>query len=438
MVVDRVTFVFFISSIVFLCSYLWLFFKFESTEFHDDISYSYLFNLFDSNHDSFLGQEEFNEFMEYFEKNNINSNEKYSDFQDYKSLSPTSHENAILLQCSYKPIVLSHANERIIDKNTNAEFELQIKNLETLKETVVNKFEVASKYLSLIFKPPELKVGTIWWIIQPNKDKFQFTLDQKMKLEKFHAILTMFHPRPVLLSKFMPQGCTAIVNAINETFVDITFRLHADFKLNKPGKPTFWLSPSQFCGKVTFHLNDFQVVYFMMKVPNDRSRNVEMEWKTEEKGLNSVDISYIPEMKIESQIINHHHEIKNNFSNSSWNDNISEKEAFERLHREMYPYAQVYYHPLDEVMEIAKMQSKLIHSVILAAENIFSVAGTLLKVYTFPAICAILSPEGKLLHYANLNDLLQSSVDSEIDYDGKVYAEFLLRGLEMWKQSQEL
>lgn len=41
----------------------------------------------------------------------------------------------------------------------------------------------------------------------------------------FHRLLSLFHPRPFILSRFPPQGTLAVVRARQGPFLDIYFRL---------------------------------------------------------------------------------------------------------------------------------------------------------------------------------------------------------------------
>ena len=39
-----------------------------------------------------------------------------------------------------------------------------------------------------------------------------------------HRLLSMFHPRPFLLTRFGPRGSLACVRAYNDEYIDIVFR----------------------------------------------------------------------------------------------------------------------------------------------------------------------------------------------------------------------
>lgn len=44
------------------------------------------------------------------------------------------------------------------------------------------------------------------------------------RLVLIHRLLTMFHPRPFLRTRFAPQGAKATLRAYNDKYVDIVFR----------------------------------------------------------------------------------------------------------------------------------------------------------------------------------------------------------------------
>lgn len=48
-----------------------------------------------------------------------------------------------------------------------------------------------------------------------------------------HQLLTMFHPRPFLRTRFPPQGGTACVRAVNDEYLDISFRYNVNIGLYK-------------------------------------------------------------------------------------------------------------------------------------------------------------------------------------------------------------
>ena len=56
-------------------------------------------------------------------------------------------------------------------------------------------------------------------------------------------LLNMFHNRPFLISRFPPQGTSLVVRARNAKYLDIIFRIHAEFQLNEP---PYYVSSSKY------------------------------------------------------------------------------------------------------------------------------------------------------------------------------------------------
>merc|ERR1719505_529005 len=101
----------------------------------------------------------------------------------------------------------------------------------------------------------------------------------------------MLHPRPFINSRFPPQGSLACVRAVSDDFLDISFRVHAEFQLQEVPQHPFWFTPAQFKGRLIISKDHKQVKYFRVYVPNDKRLNVDMEWLKSDDGHNmEVDI----------------------------------------------------------------------------------------------------------------------------------------------------
>ncbi|KAI8481488.1 skeletal muscle fiber development [Branchiostoma belcheri] len=116
-----------------------------------------------------------------------------------------------------------------------------------------------------------------------------------------HRLLGLFHPRPFVYMRFGPQGAVATVRAENERWVDVVFRIHAEFQLNEPPLYPFWFTPAQFTGNIILTRDASRVRHFHLYVPANRSLNVDMEWMhgTMQENM-EVDIGYIPQLALTS------------------------------------------------------------------------------------------------------------------------------------------
>ena len=106
----------------------------------------------------------------------------------------------------------------------------------------------------------------------------------------------MFHKRPFLHSRFPPQGTAMVLRARNENYLDILFRIHAEFQLNEPPYLPFWFSPASFNGRLIIAMNFSHIEHFNLYVPNEKKLNVDMEWlndNSKDDENMEVDIGYI-------------------------------------------------------------------------------------------------------------------------------------------------
>uniref|UniRef100_A0A8D2KU56 Selenoprotein N n=1 Tax=Varanus komodoensis TaxID=61221 RepID=A0A8D2KU56_VARKO len=243
------------------------------------------------------------------------------------------------------------------------------------------------------FLPPKNKLdpGDLWWVIPSELNIFTGYLPNnrfyppapKGKEIIIHKLLSMFHPRPFVKTRFAPQGAVACIQAVADFYYKIAFRIHAEFQLNEPPDFPFWFSPAQFTGYVILSKDSSHVREFKLFVPNSRSLNVDMEWLygTLEGSNMEVDIGYLPQMELESlgpsipsvihdengNVIDSREEgpIQFIFEEIAWQREISWEEAAGKLEVAMYPFKKVSYLPFTQAFERAKSESKLVHSILL-------------------------------------------------------------------------
>ncbi|CAI5781587.1 EF-hand domain-containing protein [Podarcis lilfordi] len=245
------------------------------------------------------------------------------------------------------------------------------------------------------FLPPKnkLELADPWWVIPSELNIFTGYLPNnrfyppapKGKEVIIHKLLSMFHPRPFVKTRFAPQGAVACIQAVAEFYYKIAFRIHAEFQLNEPPDFPFWFSPAQFTGYIVLAKDSSHVREFKLFVPNNRSLNVDMEWLygALESSNMEVDIGYLPQMELESlgpSVPSVIHDENGNvidsrdsegepiqfiFEEITWQQEISWEEAAGKLEVAMYPFKKVSYLPFTEAFERAKSESKLVHSILL-------------------------------------------------------------------------
>ncbi|NWW70300.1 SELN protein, partial [Climacteris rufus] len=245
------------------------------------------------------------------------------------------------------------------------------------------------------FLPPKnkLDLGDPWWIIPSELNIFTGYLSNnrfyppppKGKEVIIHRLLSMFHPRPFVRTRFAPQGAVACLQASSPFYYSIAFRIHAEFQLNEPPNFPFWFSPGQFTGYIVLSKDSSHVREFKLFVPNNRSLNVDMEWLygASESSNMEVDIGYLPQMELEAtgpSVPSVIHDEQGNvldsrepsgepiqfvFEEITWQQHIPWAQAAQKLEVAMYPFKKISYLPFTEAFERAKAEKKLVHSILL-------------------------------------------------------------------------
>uniref|UniRef100_A0A8C5NVZ3 Selenoprotein N n=1 Tax=Jaculus jaculus TaxID=51337 RepID=A0A8C5NVZ3_JACJA len=251
----------------------------------------------------------------------------------------------------------------------------------------------AARHFRPFLPPRGQELGQPWWIIPSELSVFTGYLSNnrfyppppKGKEVIIHRLLSMFHPRPFVKTRFAPQGAVACLTAISDSYYTVMFRIHAEFQLSEPPDFPFWFSPGQFTGHIVLSKDATHIRDFRLFVPNHRSLNVDMEWLygASETSSMEVDIGYLPQMELEavgpsvpSVILDEDGNTIDSrlpsgeplqfvFEEIKWQQELSWEEAAQRLEVTMYPFKKVNYLPFTEAFDRAKAENKLVHSILL-------------------------------------------------------------------------
>ncbi|KAL5008485.1 hypothetical protein ScPMuIL_014066 [Solemya velum] len=290
-----------------------------------------------------------------------------------------------------------------------------------------------------------------------------------------HRLLSLFHPRPFILTRFGPQGSAACIRAYNNDYLDIVFRIHAEFQLHEPPHYPFWFSPAQFTGHIVVSRDYEQIMYFQMFVPNDKKLNVDMEWMhgpREDENM-EVDIGYLPLMELNSTAPSVHlteekpylseipvaenKNIDKIVKNIKWTESITMEEARRKLETKFYPFLEVPYYNITTAFSLAEKENKLVHSILLWGEyfvnswslvadlellkndsaqpEIAQIATDFLENYKFPVMMMVALPNGTIINTVNANDFLDMDHTTSIFESGFSdpstynYVKFLKQGI---------
>lgn len=345
----------------------------------------FLFSSLDNDQDMYLSPEEFKPIVEKLTGilTSADSGEDSIPDPDGETLTLESKMQPLLLDSMTKSkdgfLGVSHSS---------------LKGLLSWKSAAVHSSSFSASQFR-VFLPPKSKitVGDTWWLIPSELNLFTGYLSNNRyhpptpagKEILIHSLLSMFHPRPFIKSRFAPQGAVACIRASNDFYYDIVFRIHAEFQLNDAPDFPFWFTPGQFTGNIVLSKDASHVRHFHLYVPNDRALNVDMEWLYGgSEGSNmEVDIGYLPQLELRSSgpstpsiitdeignIVDSQDSSREPihfvFEEILWAAELSHQEASQRLEVTLYPFKKVAYLPFAEAFERAEEENKLVHSIVL-------------------------------------------------------------------------
>ena len=190
-----------------------------------------------------------------------------------------------------------------------------------------------------VFLPPSTaNVGDIW------------ELDPKGILPFLHQ----FHPGATteitISSHRTPKsdGARACLRAISPNYIEIVFRIHAQFVLDASG---IRLLPSQFAGRLVLNRKEGEVVKFSLFLPS-RNSNVDVNV------FRAADIAFIPRMELSTLSSTPVREI-------AWETAITEEDAHKTLATAFYKFAKIEWGPIEDAVELAKSTNRPIHALVL-------------------------------------------------------------------------
>ncbi|CAM4903071.1 unnamed protein product [Rotaria socialis] len=320
----------------------------------------YLFRKHDRDGDNYLSLEEFEPIA-----SQLNQKKLPTDY-----IQPIlNSDHLVTINAFFEPLNISTMTKDFRYTLLNNLDELQ--SLKLWKEPHVSRLNFAASHFKSFLPKQNIEIGKPYWIIEGNERQFMEHLSANRYSPPdvlhdhiiFHRLLSMFHPRPFIFSRFPPQGTAAVVRARHGSLLDIYFRIHAEFQLNTPPYHPFWYTPALFQGRLIIRDDTSELTYFHMYVPNEKRLNVDMEWIISKGGPSTsleVDIGYMPRMELRSAapsislngtgitseqlIATMNENLRDNLLKSfnSPDENFAnEKEVFDLLERKFYPFKAV-------------------------------------------------------------------------------------------------
>ena len=151
--------------------------------------------------------------------------------------------------------------------------------------------------------------------------------------------------RRVVVSGMESDGGFACLRALSSGYVEIVFRVHAEFLLDKHASAYF--TPAQFTGRLVLNRNSGTIREFWLYLPS-RNTNVDIN------AFNAADMVFVPRMELIGQSADDQ-------SGIVWETVITEEEAKAMLAAAFYKSAAIERYPIEEVIAQAQAKDRPIH-----------------------------------------------------------------------------
>ena len=164
-------------------------------------------------------------------------------------------------------------------------------------------------------------------------------------------LLRQLHPSPNLnmhINAGDSYGLWACLRAYNDTFADIVFRIHAEFKLENG-----WFTPSQFAGHLVIDRIQERVAFFQMSVP-EGIVNFDVNRRHKNARSFGTDMGFCPQIELRAGT-------PGILRDTQFAETITQEAAERALALRFYRSQQINWVSLEEALNMAQAQQKPIH-----------------------------------------------------------------------------
>jgi len=185
--------------------------------------------------------------------------------------------------------------------------------------------------------------------------------------DKVAGFLRQFHPHPSMHliapgRRAGPDGAFAILRAISPSYLDIVFRIHAEFYLTPQDglpNPDAWYTPAYFSGRVLVNKQTGTVDHFRFSLPTDKALNVHLTLKGSAYGYSTQphEIVRVERMELAGGDGGLVHNIP-------WEKALDLAEAYGRLAKVFYKFLEIDWVQFDQVLAQARSRGHPIFAVV--------------------------------------------------------------------------
>ena len=243
-------------------------------------------------------------------------------------------------------------NDKII-LNLDRETEVSVKALIAPIEYTLSNFHVEWETLAnlRVAEPEKQYPISVFQSFLPSKS---VSVGERWEIEEssVRELFQQLHPNLNLkmdIDSGDSLGLWACLRAYSDTFADIVFRIHAEFRFEDG-----LLTPSQFAGNLIIDRLKGKIAFFKMYVP-EGTVNLDINWKEDKDASYSItDAGLCTQMELRSGT-------EDGMQNADFTEAITQKEAERALILRFYEAAQINWVPPEKAVELAEEQVKLIH-----------------------------------------------------------------------------
>jgi hypothetical protein len=185
--------------------------------------------------------------------------------------------------------------------------------------------------------------------------------------ERVAEFLKQFHPHASMHlvapgRRAGPDGAFAILRAVSPTYLDIRFRIHAEFYLTpQDGRPNpdAWYTPAYFSGRMLVNKQTGTVEHLHVGLPVDKALNVHLTLEGSAYGLATQphEIVRVERMELEGGDGSLVDKIP-------WTKSMTLAVADARLARVFYKFLEIDWAPFDQVLTRARSRGRPIFAIV--------------------------------------------------------------------------
>jgi len=187
-----------------------------------------------------------------------------------------------------------------------------------------------------------------------------------LDVNRIPEILKQFHPRPRMHlvasgRRAGPDGSFALLRAVSPAYLDILFRIHAEFSLTPddwPGRPiAAWYTPAYFTGRILVNSQKGTVDYFRLELPTEKSLNVHLTVDATGFSGQAHDIVRVERMELTGGDAGLAERIP-------WSQSITPVESQARLAKVFYKSLNIDWVPVDQTLARSRSSGRPIFAVV--------------------------------------------------------------------------